>query len=106
VDRCARLSEVGACSFRSDLPPELNRQLLPSATAASVAGFLANTVGGDLIVGMEAADGLAQSTPGLEIPNIDGERLRLEQLLASCIEPRLPPIDIAMVDVGPPTSRL
>jgi hypothetical protein len=54
----------------------------------SAVSSLANTAGGDLIIGMEAVDGLAQCVSGVEIFNLDAEKLRLEQLLASCIEPR------------------
>jgi predicted HTH transcriptional regulator len=42
---------------------------------------LANTAGGDLMVGIEAVDGLAHAIPGIEILNVDAEKLRLEQLL-------------------------
>lgn len=56
---------------------------------------LANTAGGDFIIGVEASkDGIASAVTGIDVPNLDAEKLRLEQLLASCVEPRLPRIDI------------
>jgi hypothetical protein len=37
---------------------------------------------------------------GIAIPNVDDEKLRLEQLLANSIEPRLPRVEIEPVDCG------
>jgi Putative DNA-binding domain len=56
---------------------------------------LANTAGGDFVIGITTTkDGVADSVVGVRPPNLDAEKLRLEQLLASCVEPRLPRVDI------------
>ena len=50
----------------------------------------ANTDGGDLIFGVEAKAGVATAVPGaLLADTLDSTLLRLEGLLASCVEPRL-----------------
>lgn len=49
---------------------------------------LANTMGGDVIIGMAEADGVASELTGFTA-NPDEEIRRLEAILHSCIEPRL-----------------
>jgi Schlafen, AlbA_2 len=61
---------------------------------------LANTGGGDLLLGIEAKAGLATAVTGIAIPNVDNEKLRLEHLLADSIEPRLPRVEIQPIDCG------
>ena len=50
---------------------------------------MANTDGGDLVIGLAEDNGVAVSLPGIETPPADGEILRLEAILSSSIEPRL-----------------
>jgi hypothetical protein len=87
--------ESKTIEFKREMPARTQEEKVKFLSAVS---SLANTSGGDLIIGMEAVDGLAQSISGVEISNLDGEKLRLEQLLAFCIEPRLPRCDIVAVD--------
>jgi hypothetical protein len=62
---------------------------------------LANTAGGDFVIGVTATkDGLAEAVSGVTTANLDAEKLRLEQLLATCLEPRLPRVDIHTVACG------
>lgn len=51
---------------------------------------LANTVGGDFIIGIEARDGIPINLKGVSFSNADDEILRLEQILQTGLEPRLP----------------
>jgi predicted HTH transcriptional regulator len=51
---------------------------------------LANASGGDLIYGMKEIDGVAAEVSGLQISNVDGEILRLEGIICTGIEPRIP----------------
>ena len=51
---------------------------------------LANASGGDLIYGMKEIDGVAAEVSGLQISNVDGEILRLEGIIRTGIEPRIP----------------
>ena len=56
---------------------------------ADVTSF-ANTDGGDLLFGIEAPNGVAAALPGTALTDtLDATLLRLESLLASCVEPRL-----------------
>ena len=83
---------------------EYKREMLGRAESDTVpflatVSSLANTSGGDLLIGVEALDGLPKALPGVEVTSIDKERLRLEQLMANGLEPRLPRVDIHSVQV-------
>lgn len=66
----------------------------------AVVSSLANTAGGDLLIGVEAVDGIPRALPGIEIDNLDKEKLRLEQIIANGIEPRLPHLELGLISVG------
>lgn len=55
---------------------------------------LANTAGGDIVFGITEAQGDATDVPGIELPNPDAEVLRLESILRTGLEPRLPRVDL------------
>ncbi len=55
---------------------------------ASVTSF-ANTVGGDLLIGVEAMSGVPVALPGWEGVDLDQEKLRIENLMGSLVEPRV-----------------
>ena len=63
---------------------------------------LANTAGGDLVIGMEEADGAATSLVGLA-GDADAEILRLQQMATAGIQPRLLALDIRAVPL--PSGR-
>jgi schlafen family protein len=54
----------------------------------SIAGF-ANASGGDLLVGVSAPDGLPRELTGLDPTVVDGEILRITQLVATGVDPQL-----------------
>ena len=54
---------------------------------ASVASY-ANTVGGDLLIGVDATRGVPVRAPGWEGVDVDQEELRIENLLRDQVEPR------------------
>jgi hypothetical protein len=83
--------------FKAELPRKADSELVPFIAGVS---SLANTMGGDFVIGVVAIDGVAAGVPGIAIPNLDAEKLRLEQALANGLEPRLPRIDIEAVDCG------
>ena len=66
---------------------------------ADISAF-ANAAGGDLIYGIKATDGIASEICGLEIPNVDAEKLRLENIMRDGIEPRIPGIAIQEVSLS------
>src|SRR5262249_17652141 len=88
--------ESKTLEFKRELAPGNDgvMSLLRSVSA------LANTAGGDFLIGVSAKDGLVNAIPGVALPNLDGEKLRLEQLLGNCLEPRLPRLDIHPVAVA------
>ena len=54
----------------------------------SVSAF-ANAVGGDLLVGVKADNGLPVALPGLDPASVESELLRIRQLIGTSIEPHL-----------------
>lgn len=89
--------ESKTIEFKSEMPGRRDSDTVPFLAGIS---SLANTVGGDFILGVVANDGLAESVPGMELSSLDAEQQRLEQLLASGVEPRLPRVDIHPVECG------
>lgn len=83
--------------FKSELPRKANSNSVPFVAGVS---SLANTAGGDFVLGVVAHDGVATAVPGITMSNVDAEKLRLEQALANGLEPRLPRIDIEAIDGG------
>lgn len=71
----------------------------PIPFLAAVSAF-ANTSGGDLLIGVEAVEGVPQALPGVEVASVDQETLRLTQVVGTSLEPRLPRIDFQFVEVG------
>lgn len=58
---------------------------------------LANSSGGDLLYGVEAKDGVATAVVGLGAANMDSELLRLQNLLFSHVDPRIPGVEMQAV---------
>ena len=54
----------------------------------SISGF-SNGVGGDLIIGMRAVNGIPEELVGLEQKEADGETLRIQQVVGTIIEPQV-----------------
>ena len=50
----------------------------------------ANTAGGHLIFGMTETGGVPDGVPGVVIPDVEDEKLRLENMLRDGVAPRLP----------------
>lgn len=55
---------------------------------------LANTAGGDIVFGLTEAQGEATGAPGIELADPDAEVLRLESILRTGLEPRLPRVEL------------
>jgi hypothetical protein len=89
--------ESKTLEFKAELPRKAESELVPFIAGVS---SLANTAGGDFVLGVVARDGVAAAVPGIAVSNLDAEKLRLEQALANGLEPRLPRIDIEAVDCG------
>ena len=89
--------ESKTLEFKAELPQKGGSELVPFIAGVS---SLANTAGGDFVLGVVARDGVATAIPGVAVPNLDAEKLRLEQALANGVEPRLPRIDVEAVACG------
>ncbi len=76
------------------------KQSLPGGTDTDKKEFLAdvssfaNATGGDLLFGIEAQDGIPTKLTGIQIDDVDGLKLQLENMLRHGIAPRLPRADI------------
>ena len=66
---------------------------IPEIPVKDVSSF-ANAAGGDLIFGLRQEDGIPREICGIEVQNIDDEKLRIENMLRDGIEPRIPGISI------------
>lgn len=82
------------------------KESLPESSDADKREFLAdvssfaNSAGGHLIYGVMAKDGIPQQLCGLRGVTVDDEKLRLENLMRDCIDPRLPGVSIHPVDLA------
>jgi hypothetical protein len=81
--------------FKRELPSKGGAQKLVAGTSA-----LANTAGGDFVIGIVEQGGLATAVPGIEVDDVDIYKGQLEQVMSSLIEPRLPRVDVHPVACG------
>lgn len=84
--------------YKLELPAgndEGSREFLADASS------LANAVGGDLIFGVRAKDGVPESADGLAGANADKDILRLEQMLRDGLDPRIPGVQTKHVEGFP-----
>ena len=77
--------------YNREMPTGTREERIKFLTAVS---SLANSAGGDLLIGVAAKDGLPVAIPGIAVADLDNEKLRIESLLADCIEPRIPRVEI------------
>jgi hypothetical protein len=83
--------------YKQSMPAKTDREVIQFLVAVSA---FANTAGGDLLIGISSEDGIASDLAGIPLVGFDNEKLRLEQLLADNIEPRLPPVSFHSVACG------
>jgi hypothetical protein len=88
------VAESKTIEYKQEMPGGTREEKIKFLAAVS---SFANTAGGDLLIGGPAQDGIPTAVSGIAVPSIDDEKLRLESLLADCIEPRIPRIEIAAV---------
>ena len=92
-----RVGEGKTLEYKREIPRGGDRERVRFLKAVSA---FANTAGGDLLLGVEAVDGVATALPGVALDNPDGETLRLENMIRDGLEPRLPRVDILPVKVA------
>ena len=91
------VAEGTTLDYKAELPTnqdESRREFLRDAV------FFANTAGGHLILGMTETGGVPDGVPGIAIPDVEAEKLRLENVLRDGIAPRLAQPGIVAVPVS------
>lgn len=81
-----QVAEGRDLEFKRELPTggdEASREFLADVTA------FANALGGDIVYGLDEANGAAASLPGVEVDDPDAAILRLEGKLQTGVDPRL-----------------
>jgi predicted HTH transcriptional regulator len=81
-----QVAEGRDLEFKRELPgggDEASREFLADVTA------FANAQGGDIVYGLDEANGAAASLPGVEVDDPDAAILRLEGKLQTGVDPRL-----------------
>jgi hypothetical protein len=88
--------ESKTLEFKQELRPEKggDRKLVAGISA------LANTAGGDFVIGVVERGGVVVDIPGFDEADIDAYKRRTQQVLASNIDPALPPIEFKEVAAG------
>ena len=92
-----QVSEGKTMEYKRELSIAADSKKIP--LLATVSSF-ANTAGGDLLIGVEAVSGSPVDLPGVKTDDVDAEKLRLEQVLRSGIEPRVPRVDIHPISLA------
>ena len=92
-----RVGEGKTLEYKREMPAGGDRERVRFLKAVSA---FANTAGGDLLLGVEAVDGVPTALPGLDLDSPDGETLRLENMIREGLEPRIPRVDIRPVKVA------
>lgn len=92
----ARAEESLTLEFKAQLPGNKDnerREFLKDVTA------FANAFGGDLLYGIEEAEGAAARAPGLTVSDRDAEERRYHDILSSAIEPRLANVRMRWIEL-------
>lgn len=88
------------------------KEPLPGSTDSDKKEFLAdvssfaNAAGGDLLIGVKEADGVALDISGLEGIDVDAQISRLENIILNGVEPRIPNLQIRAISINPSSSVL
>ena len=94
IDNAVRESKT--IEYKEKLPGKKDSDVGPLLATVS---SLANTDGGDLILGVKENAGLPVELPGIEIEDADREKVRLSQMLLNGVEPRLRGVGIHEVEI-------
>ncbi|WP_211471955.1 helix-turn-helix domain-containing protein [Collimonas humicola] len=92
-----KIAESKTLEYKRDLPD--NSDKAKHSFLAAIAS-LANTDGGDILYGIDALDGIPINIPGVGDVIEDQLRLRLESMIRSGIEPRLPKLELRLIPVA------
>ena len=95
--------ENKSIEYKQEIPGKADSDVVPFLATVS---SLANTAGGDLLLGVKANKGVPVELSGIQIGDVDQEKLRLEHMLLNGVEPRLPGVDIQEIEVAKDTYVL
>src|SRR5205823_7811738 len=79
-------SEGKTVDYKRD--PYGNRDEDKKELLKDVSSF-ANTQGGDILIGVDEDKGVPTGIPGVTVPDIDKEKLRIEEIIRRGLEPRI-----------------
>lgn len=91
-----KVLENKTLEYKEDLPGNSDKD--KKEFLADISAF-ANAAGGDLIYGIKEVDGEPIEVCGLQIPNVDAEKLRLENIIRDGVEPRISGLSIRAIPV-------
>ncbi len=92
-----KVRESDTIEYKSQMPGNADSEKIKFLAAVS---SFANSVGGDLLFGIEEEAGLPISIIGIVIYDLDQEVMRLEQLIRDGIEERLTGVQIRAVPIA------
>lgn len=93
----AGVAEGREIEFKRELPGRSDaegREFL-----SDVCSF-ANSGGGDVLYGVEEAGGVAVGVPGVDLPDADAEKLRLDSIARGGLDPRVVGLDVRAVPIA------
>lgn len=94
----AERSEGRRLDFKRDFPDSGDRAVRELLADVS---SLANTDGGDILLGVEEdGNGVASTLSGVPMAGLDDALLRIEGQIRDCLDPRLPAFHIQPVPIG------
>lgn len=89
------VEESRRIEYKSELPSDADSDKQRFLAGVSA---LANSFGGDFVIGVSTTNGKPSELKGVEIRNPDAERIRLEQILQNGLEPRLQNVEIKIIE--------
>lgn len=92
-----KVRENKVIEYKKALPGKSDRD--KKEFLADISAF-ANASGGDVFFGIHEEDGIASDICGVEVPNLDAEKLRIESMLRDGVEPRIPGIALQEVPLS------
>jgi hypothetical protein len=92
-----QVAEGKTMEYKRELPGPGDQERVRFLRAVS---SMANTSGGDVVFGVEEQNGIPTSFPGIEAPDPDALKQRLENSLRDSLQPRLREIQIKMIPVN------
>jgi hypothetical protein len=91
------VAEGRTIEYKSALPGATNEEKVKFLRAVS---SLANTAGGDLVIGVAAQKGVPTEVPGVSVADADGEMLRLQNLMREAIQHRIRGVHLRFVPMS------